>query len=404
MRTTHPASIIQPGDDLPAEIAGESRSLSSLGNHAGIVSAPEEALKRANAVYRKFSLLNTARTMFPTWRIYRCLRQPHSSLIDIFHNPKFTSASFGGLETCGSVHICPVCGAKIMGRRAEEITTAITSWLDQGGGMMFATFTLQHSLDDTLEQIGVPLNEGYRRMRAGRRWLAFKEEFGVIGSITAREYTFGEHGWHPHLHALLFVKGGLKPRQIWDVGRWLKQRWGEEMVKFGRFASYQYGVKTERPKDPKWLAEYATKVGRAWTVGDEIARANIKKGRQGKTPVQLLEAVEVGDLEARQRFKEYAYWTFHKNALVWTPGLRARLGLAVEKTDDEIAAERTEGEQLLASLTVSQWMKILSKDIRAEVLLVAAAGSAFELTAFLAGYGIYLEQWQIAGKSEVSSD
>src|SRR5215217_2776422 len=118
MRTTHPADIIQPGENSTASPTAIERCSSSLGNHASIVSISNDDLKLATALYRRFALQSTARWLLPTWRIWRCLRVPHDELVDIFHNPEFKSASYGGLETCGSVHVCAICGGKIMGRRA----------------------------------------------------------------------------------------------------------------------------------------------------------------------------------------------------------------------------------------------------------------------------------------------
>ena len=376
----------------------DARSI-SLGIHARFVSPPSEDLQRINAVNRRFTLLGTGKVMLPEFRIHNCMRVPTGSLVEVYHNAEYARASFGGLQTCGSVHICPVCGSKIGERRSEEIQSGVTRWLDQGNGVLMATFTLQHSLTDNLASVAGALNDAYRRMRNGKTWQRFEKRFRLVGSITAREYTYGDHGWHPHLHALLFYHGVMERKDMQLLAHTLESFWSARVEALGRFASAAHGVRIQRSKDAA-AAEYVAKAGRQWTLADEIAKANRKSGRKGsRTPVQLLEDAPF-DPQAAALFQEYAYWTYGKKAIVWTPGLRKLLQLEEEKTDEAVAAELEKGGRLLVVLERQQWRVIMAHDARADLLFAADAGDVDQVVSFLRQLGVTLEPWQLEPKFE----
>ena len=105
----------------------------------------------------------------------------------------------------------------------------------------------------------------------------------------------------------------------------------------------------------------------------------------------------VDDKRAAHLYQEYAAWTFHKSALVWSRGLRQLLGLAdVEKTDAEVAAELVAGGRLLVVLDRQQWRVVLANDARAELLHVASAGDVESVAEFLAGFGLVVDRQLLA--------
>jgi len=327
------------------------------------------------------------------------MRVPSRSLVEVYHHAEFAAASYGGLQTCGSVHVCPVCSSKIAERRKIEVTAGLTTWADRGGGFVLATFTLRHELGDSLTRVAAALNGAYREIKRSKAWASFERRYGVIGSIAAREYTHGRHGWHPHLHVVFFTRGGLTAREIRQLESWLAQRWASAVGRLGGFASLDHAVTCRR--GARNDADYVTKAGRSWSLGDELVKSNSKGGRRGSRSVpQLLGAAGRGDELAGRLFQEYAHWTYRTNALVWSRGLRAALGLVVEeKTDEEIAGELLEGARLLVVLEREQWRVILAHDARAEVLLVASAGDVGRVAGFLAQFGIDLAGWQLAGQA-----
>lgn len=398
--TTQPttASIASVMLEKQAPAGAKSAGASTLGRVSGIVRHNSGGFQRCDAVKRRFALQDTARSLLPDWRVADCLRVPVNPLVSIIHHPQYQIASYTGLHTCGNVHVCPVCGAKIAERRTQEINRAASAWLDKGGGLIMATLTLQHEVTDSLAYLGDAMNEGYRVMRRWRAWRNLVAEYGLVGGITARETTHGLlFGWHPHMHALFFVRGDLSWRELKAFEQKLQALWARAMQKNGQYASLRYGVKCQLSKDGA-LAEYVTKSGKQWTIGDELAKANRKKARSagGRSVAQLLADAGDGDKQAGTLFQEYAHATYRKNALVWSPGLRALLGLEEELTDEALAQEESANGSILITLRRHQWYIILRARARADVLLVAGAGDAAQVAAYvLERFGIVLEAWQL---------
>lgn len=391
--------IASQGVNTSASSAHESPR-ASLGIITSIVAAPDLVLRRLDAVSRRFSLQNTARSLLPDHRVAGCLRFASAPIVDVLHHPQFNSASFAGLLLCGSVHVCPVCASKIGARRADEITSGVTSWLDRGGSVLMATFTLQHNLTDSLSDIAGTLNQAYHDIRASRRWRAFADNFGLVGSITAREYTHGVSGWHPHLHALLFVKP-ISPKRAAELRDFLSDCWAYAVQRLGRYSHPEIGVNVRTARNGG-LADYVSKIGKGWRVGDELAKANSKLGRKAsRTPPQLLDAASYGDASSGRLFVEYADWTYRKNQIVWTPGLRKLLDLVEqEKTDEEIAEERTADGELISALYLHQWRLVLAHDARADLLNAAATGNLQTVVQMLCTIGVDMDLDLLAARSQ----
>jgi len=386
-----------------------------LGIRANIVSAPGGAvggLRRSDAVGRRFSVLASAREVVKykkgdgmNFRIENCMRVPRSRFVSIIHHPEFMRASFGGLQTCGSVHICAVCSAKIGERRRGEVMQAVTKWCDRCNSIVMGTFTLQHVADEKLARVAGALNEAYRQMRMRRDWRVFVDRYGFavegkpkqLGSITAREYTYGQNGCHPHLHALLFLPGAHSRASVDELQEELDGRWCAALRRVGRYGAPGVRVNCRLSDGSGALADYITKAGGSWTVADELVRGNTKVARRGgRSVAALLEDAVAGDKRSAELFVEYANWTYRKNALVWSPGLREVLGLVDEVlTDEQIAAQQEADGRLMLLLLPDQWLVILGNDLRGEVLFEAASGDVDRVVAFLADLGVEIAPWQL---------
>src|SRR6266566_9564011 len=72
---------------------------------------------------------------------------------------------YAGMSTCGSGWVCPVCAPKIRYHRADEVSRAVVSALQQGMGVLFVTQTIPHSAEDAL---GVTLG----LLAEGRRYVS----------------------------------------------------------------------------------------------------------------------------------------------------------------------------------------------------------------------------------------
>lgn len=380
---THVVDAVNAGALAPVKLAANAVSGGGgpLEMIASIASPPPAAVR----LRRRYNLQTTSARLLPDMRVARCLRTPTATVggVGVVYHPKSQSASFTGLQTCGSIHVCPVCAAKIAERRAEEVTTAYDRWTAGGGAVLMLTLTLRHKKSDDLIDLVKVLNDSSRRLRAGAKWQRWKDRLGIVGTITAREYTYGAFGWHPHLHMLIFVRNVGQP-WLDEFARWVKHTWLTALTALG--ASGVTTAQDLRIATSRDQSEYVTKLGHGirWTVGDELTKLNSKTGRQGnQTPWDLLADAGHGDADAAERWIEYAKATFGRNALAWSQGLRSLLDMQPELSDEEIAAQQEEDGIALIVMDFDCWRHVLARDARAELLVVGSSGNAETVRQFL---------------------
>lgn len=258
-----------------------------------------------------------------------------------------THAHFSGTERCGSIWSCPVCASVIRAERAREITQAVEAHQAQGGSVIFVTLTLRHKIADPLAVTLDTALEGWRVITGHRQWRGvsgMKRRYSISGYVRATEVTHGEHhGWHPHLHSLLFTDRALSDVEVRVLGDELHGLWSAyAQRRTGRTPSRDRGIDAQRvDEDGRVLAQYLGKVqdGTRWTASAEMARSDVKTGRgQHLAPFQLLDDDQAGRLPAparRRLWAEYVATTKGRRAITWSRGLKARYGIG-DRSDDEI--------------------------------------------------------------------
>jgi hypothetical protein len=190
------------------------------------------------------------------------------------------------------------------------------------------------------------------------------------------EITWGQrNGFHPHLHVLGFFSSGFAASGFPEalVGLWFGQlqRHGVEMrdaaAVLERGINFKLGFTAG--------AEYVSKVGQAWGLAEEVAKANRKRGRFGHhSPADLLRLVRDTDSpEAAAIYREYAAAVKGVHMLQASRGLRAALGLEEEKSDEEIAGGVDQVDPVLVTLTPWQWRAVRHFGWRARVRVVELA-------------------------------
>lgn len=360
--------------------------------------APDAAAERRRAgaprrTLRRYELQDTARALLPGHRIGNCQVTPTGGMVAINHHPEFGSASYGGLQTCGSMWACPVCAAKIGARRAEEVGAGAASWRARGGHIYMLTLTLRHNAGQALHALHAHMNAAYRKVGQGSRWKLAVARWGIIGRITAREHTHGSNGWHPHLHVLIFSTDDLSAK-LGEVESWFNRRWRDELAKLGEEASEERGTHLREADDG--AEDYIAKLASAWSVPGEVAGGQYKEARAGNsTPVQLLDRAGHGDELAGALYAEYVEATAGTSWLQWTPGLRALVGLVEELSDEEIAAEEREDATPLVVLTAPQWKAVCGHKLRGQLLAEACHGDGEYLAGWLLLRSIEIEPWQL---------
>lgn len=297
-----------------------------------------------------------------------------------------------GVSTCGSVHSCPQCVAPILTARSEELQQALDG--HRRDRTAIVTLTLRHHAGVPLRVLRTLLGQAWSRVWSGSAGQRLKRQLSCFGHIRSAEQTYGDNGWHPHLHCLLFF--GQSPPPGWEAeltDRWLR------VVRQAYSNLWDTCLTAEREHEDQNLRE---KVAR--TLGEHVARSNEKRrkhcgstlaqrAREFRRGLMSLGGVggvlpdeehavtselcttgaasrylakmgceltgvlsksakpghhthwQIGQLAADGHEWSQKLWCEHAAAmlgarqLTWSRGLRERLGLAPERPDELLASE-----------------------------------------------------------------
>ena len=360
-----PASRLDFSENLPSKIDRDTGE---------VLEVQGSSYDPASTRLERFALQAGVRRILPKSRTAKCLRvrQAHRSEIDVFRSLEYSSAHYGGLQTCGSVWACPVCAAKISERRSVELRAVIAAHGSTGGAVLFLTLTVPHTRRDDLGELLQAQSLAMSRFNSDRAAKRVWADMGCVGSVRAWEVTHGRlsvknNGWHPHFHILIFCRSGL------DLGAF-EDRIYTAWVNSCRLAGLptpnrRHGVRLE---DGSRAADYAAKG--LWGLDRELTKGHIKKAKTGESPFQLLRAFVMDtDRQAAALFREFAAAFHGRRQLFWSPGLKKRFALD-DLTDSEISAVIEDSAQLLGSIDLDQWRVILRLELRGEILELARHG------------------------------
>ncbi len=304
-------------------------------------------------------------------------------------------AHFAGLETCGSVWACPCCAAKILNGRAAEVAAAAGAWQAAGNTVMMASLTMSHDDGMRLAPLLVLVAGLWRRVQQTRRWRELRRRHRLAHLVRSLEVTHGANGWHPHLHVLLFLRGPADGMALGEVRAYLRAKWAADLVKAGYRRPHQdYGVDVRWCYSAAEAGLYVAKVQDGRAVGNELARGDLKQGKDGhRTPLEILAGfAATGDVADRSLWREYEAASKGHQRISWSAGARAELLPELpEQTDEELAAEEVGGD-LLGTISARDWWRAITPvlGLPAAVLEAAERGRA-ELVAVLAAAGVSLD-------------
>ncbi len=296
-------------------------------------------------------------------KLRRCHNCGHSTTaaesgptVGVITNPDGSrSAAYGGLTTCGSVWVCPVCAGKIATRRADDLATVMRAVDDAGGSAFMLTLTMRHDRGDRLglsredrsrraeledraamrdvaeangwdvderaaeaeeieladihsrEGVWDVLGYAWSSVTSGSVWTKDAESFGgLLGWARAVEATWSErNGWHLHIHVLLCFGEQVSADLVAaSVGARMFGRWRRALERKGYSASEEHGWDLRRAQlGDGDLADYFVKMAHEVTSGH---RKESTGSRGGRTPMQLLgEAVDTYEVDALARWWEW---------------------------------------------------------------------------------------------------
>jgi hypothetical protein len=274
--------------------------------------------------------------------------------VAIYRQTSGDSARMHGVTTCKSVWTCPVCSARICAVRQAELQDAMKNWIDGGGYVWLLTLTFPHERGMPLAVLMPKFAKAKSILKNCKTYKRILAKGVRKGSVTSLEVTFGEHGWHPHQHDLVFAtKDAFGEVKELDHGRLasrlideLKEAWYMALRKAGLCEQSQMSDVLAHGLDVRggqYAAEYIAKFGKEqkWGLSREVTMHAAKVGSdaKGAHPFQLLAWAEEGDGAAVEQFREYAEAFEGKRMLSWSRGLKKAL-TGDDETSDEEAAER----------------------------------------------------------------
>lgn len=121
-----------------------------------------------------------------------------------------------GVQACRSALGCPRCAVRMGTVRRQLATDIAERWEAIGGTFWSGVVTISHTAGHDPAKLLDVVQACWRAMWEGSR-TTLAARAGVVGSFRAVDATYGDNGYHPHLHFVLFVA----PGSSWeDVRQW----------------------------------------------------------------------------------------------------------------------------------------------------------------------------------------
>lgn len=335
---------------------------------------------------KRWEMQASARELLPESRLRVCYRHRvrASDFVRVYRRTESERVStyYKGLQVCGSVWCCPVCSAKIVERKRRELIQAMTAHRAAAGGVMLLTLTVPHTREEAAFEVTDKLLDAFRNFGQGRRsWTGLVP--GYVGSVRALEVTHGVNGWHPHLHVLVFTSSALTDVQRYGLADLLHGHWAAVTLRCGFTPLHRvHGLRLD---DGSQAGNYATK----WGFAEELTKANVKDGRRedSRTPWALLSDYTLqADRIAGSLFVEFAKAFKGKSQLHWSRGLRKHFGLNAEKTDEQIANDTVESQDLEVACIGDDWSLIRRHELRGLVLKLLETSNWSAISSLLDQY------------------
>jgi hypothetical protein len=290
-----------------------------------------------------FILQDQSAKLLPRERVGNCLKKriDKDKLREVKYNETRKKAHWANVQRCGSIWLCPVCAKQVTEKRREELKHAVNAWKTRhSGAIQLLTLTFSHSRSESLKSLLERQKKAYKIFLETTKVKIILSQMGVVHKVRSFEVTYGDNGWHPHFHILMFNKHILIS---FDLKKALSELWIKACIRAGLSApSMKHGLDI---RDGEYASQYVSK----WGIEHEMTKGHIKKGKEnGLTPFDLLQlSIEDEDVFTKKPsklFQEFGVSAKGSRQLVWSRGLKKILEIE-EKTDEELA-EETENESI----------------------------------------------------------
>jgi len=300
------------------------------------------------------------------YRVINCL-WCRAAQVEVMKSAEHGRAHYKGLQTCGSVWVCPCCAAKVEERRRHQVEQVFEWAKGEGLDSSLHTNTFPHGMGDHLTALLGDQSDALKFFRQSKTYRKIMKDIGYSGMVRALETMWGDiNGWHPHTHELKFHRESLSADDVKWVRHRLVEPWQASCERSGllkienddqQAAFYQHSLDIRAHFSS---SDYLQKTDdkKNWTPAHELAKASTKKGRRsGIHPFQLATRGQPGDAG---RFVEYARAMKGRRKLLFSPGLLKKAGVQ-DMTDEQIAALEDDAANHIANVT-KVWGFIKSTD------------------------------------------
>jgi hypothetical protein len=227
-----------------------------------------------------------------------------------------------------------VCAPEIRAARGVEIGLAVELHLHGSAGVDFGTATLPHGVSDRLKDTYSVVAKAWNSVNVDKSVRTFRGDHGHWGFIRTCEITYGQNGWHPHIHWLDFWDAPLTDGERREYRSVCFGAWARSVVRQGLGRpSEAHGMVVLPVRDGE-ISDYVTKLS-PMGAGHELTNLSTKEARKhGLTPFDILWRVKSGeDVPWKGLWWEYEAGTRGRRMLGSTPRLLDRLGLSKEDPD-----------------------------------------------------------------------
>ncbi|WP_242234544.1 MULTISPECIES: protein rep [Bacillus] len=201
--------------------------------------------------------------------------------VQVWEHQKTKKAFYNGLLVCGIVWNCPVRAAKISEKRRKELQQAFNIHKSEGGYIALLTLTFSHNTADRLKEMLEKFGNATRKFMSGGAYNNIRGELGLIGRLRVFEVTYGQNGFHPHVHIALFYTNDVELKSIEKKMYFL---WEKACKKSELITSFKYGLDLQ---DGDEAQNYLSKHG-TWGLDQELSKSHIKKDTNDlMTPIRF---------------------------------------------------------------------------------------------------------------------
>ncbi len=291
-------------------------------------------------------------------------------------------AFFGGLQRCGKVWSCPVCGQKINVRRNLEIQKILEKALQDKHAILMLTLTGPHSRRDSVLSRSEGMARALYYLQNSRAWKDhLQKHFKCIGGIRAMETKIGgDNGAHNHFHYILIFDLEVTEEVLAAMKEIILDEWEKSCVK-AKLLNPKNSEQVEKFRSEsvdlkrRFNYSYLTKQSVEWkkemrkTILPRLAGEKYDLDSNGLTPfgfvADLAIRVALGLVSAKEfnkaceLFIEYSCAMYGRRQIVFSRGLRSWAGLYEDKdgqgmTDEQICALQTDHAHVIGGFDKRQ--------------------------------------------------